>query len=158
LRSVSILLLFVVGSLAVGFLGGWATAPSIPTWYASLERPSFAPPNFVFGPVWTVLYLTIGVAGWRVWNTGPSRARSVTLILWYIQLGLNFSWSFIFFYLHMIEAALLEILVLLFFIVATTVGMRKVDRLASWLFVPYMAWVAFAVLLNFGFWWLNSAN
>jgi benzodiazapine receptor len=155
LKSFLVVLAFLIGTLFVGAIGGMATAPAIPTWYAELERPFFAPPNYVFGPVWTLLYIMIGFAGWRVWRTVPSAARSTALIFWAAQLLLNLIWSFVFFKFQLIGAALIEIQVLLLSIIATILRFRDVDRMASWLLAPYFAWVSFAAVLNFGFWWLN---
>lgn len=156
LRSILLLVLFVAGTLVLGTLAGLVTASSIPTWYASLERPVFAPPNNVFGPVWTVLYLAIGVAGWLVWRAEESRLRQAALVLWFVQMGLNFLWSFLFFYFREIGFALVEIVLLLICIAANTATMWRVDRIAGWLFIPYLLWVGFATALNFGFWWLNT--
>lgn len=122
-------------------------------WYEGLRKPPLNPPNWVFGPVWSVLYLTIAVAGWLVWCARPASARP--LALWGTQLVLNAAWSLLFFGLHLPGVALIEILLLLFLLVATTVSFLRVQALAGLLLVPYVAWVCFAAYLNAGLWYLN---
>ncbi|HEX4303344.1 MAG TPA: TspO/MBR family protein [Rhizomicrobium sp.] len=147
------LVLFLILTLAVGGAAGYATAPEIAGWYATLHRPSFAPPNGVFAPVWTTLYVLMGIAAWRVWRVVGLGSRP--MLLFFVQLALNFAWSFLFFRYHRIDAALVEIVVLLLFIVWTAVSFARRDRIAGLLFVPYVAWVGFATALNAGFWSLN---
>lgn len=137
-----------------GISGGW-TAQQVPGWYRTLNRPEFAPPNWVFGPVWTVLYALMAVAAWRVNLAPASSMRAAGLTLFLVQLAFNFAWSLIFFRQHAIGAALLEILGLWALIGTTTLTFSRVSSLAAWLMAPYWAWVSFAVLLNWGFWKLN---
>ena len=140
------LLLVVGGGLAIGFL----TAPG--EWYAGLAKPPFNPPNWVFAPVWTVLYVLIAVAGWRTFE----RVRSSwPMKLWWAQLVLNFLWSPVFFAAHRIGLALLVILLLLAAILAFLVMSWRQNRVAAWLLAPYAAWVAFAAVLNGSIWLLN---
>jgi len=141
------LLLVVGGGLAIGA----ATAPG--DWYAGLAKPSFNPPGWVFGPVWTLLYILIAVAGWRVWQRERPRGRahlfrSPAMRLWAAQLVLNFLWSPVFFTAHRIDLALVIVLMLLLTVLGFIAVARTTDRLAAWLFVPYAAWVAFAAVLN----------
>lgn len=142
--------------LAVGGLGSLATIGGVRTWYPTLVRPSFAPPDWVFGPVWTLLYLMMGTASWLVWRAGADRpeVRSA-LILYLLQLGLNLAWSWLFFGLHRPGLALIEILALLALILWTMLRFAPISTAAAWLLVPYAAWVMFATVLNAGFWWLN---
>jgi translocator protein len=133
------LVLVVGGGLAIGYL----TTPG--EWYARLAKPSFTPPGWVFGPVWTVLYVLIAVAGWLVWRRDRA---GWPMKLWGMQLVLNFLWSPIFFSAHRIGIAMAIILLLLAAILAFTVTSWRQDRMAAWLFVPYAAWVAFASALN----------
>ena len=140
------LLLVVGGGLAIGYF----TAPG--EWYAGLAKPSFNPPGWIFGPVWTVLYILIAVAGRRVWQRDRS---GWPMRLWWTQLALNFLWSPVFFAAHWIGLALAVILLLLAAIVAFIVTTWRQDWPAAWLFVPYAAWVAFASLLNGSIWMLN---
>jgi tryptophan-rich sensory protein len=146
---------FVALCFAVAAAGAAATATSVGTWYAGLAKPAFNPPDRVFGPVWTVLYLMIAVAGWRVWlRRGESGARPA-LAAWAVQLALNLAWSLLFFGGRVIGAALVEIVILLAAILVTTGLFWRIDRLAGSLFVPYAAWVGFATVLNAALWRLN---
>ena len=138
--------LVVGGGTAVGFL----TAPG--PWYEALAKPPFNPPNWLFGPAWTLLYILIAVAGWRTWLDVP-RGRAMTL--WWVQLALNFAWSPVFFALQAPWAALAVILLLLAAILGFITISRERDAVAAWLFIPYAAWVAFATLLNASIVWLN---
>ncbi len=125
-------------------------------WYASLNRPAYAPPNWVFGPVWTVLYLMMAVAGWLVWTSDGTISRSLAFTAYGLQLLLNSAWTAIFFGLHNPGWALVEICFLWLAIVSTIVLFRHHSKTASLLLVPYLLWVSFAVVLNFGFWSLNG--
>lgn len=145
------LALFVGGTLAVGLLSGLAAARA-PEDYARLESPPWAPPAWVFGPVWSILYVFIGVAGWLVWRAGAPRTP---LALWGTQLALNVAWTPIFFGLGMRGLALVDIGVLLVLVAATMVAFLRVHRTAGWLLAPYLAWVGFATALNAAYWWLN---
>jgi len=140
------ILLVVGGGQLVGFL----TIPG--PWYEALAKPPFNPPNWLFGPVWTLLYVLIAIAGWRMWQ----RDRSGTpMKLWWLQLLLNFLWSPSFFAMQQVGLALVVVLAMLATIIAFIAVAWNVDRLSAWLFVPYAAWVAFASLLNASIWWLN---
>ncbi|HWM81644.1 MAG TPA: TspO/MBR family protein [Pseudolabrys sp.] len=133
------LVLVIGGGLAIGFL----TAPG--EWYAGLAKPSFNPPNWIFAPVWTVLYVLIAAAGWRVWQC---KSDGWPIRLWWAQLLLNFLWSPIFFAAHQINLALVVILLLLAVILVFIATSWRRDRPAALLFIPYAAWVAFASVLN----------
>ena len=139
--------LALIGFIALVFCGGLLMGLSNPPgqWYAELIKPSFNPPNWIFGPVWSVLYIMIGIAGWRAWRLG---ARGPLALVWWCQLGLNFLWSPVFFSLHRIDLALAVILLLLSAILTFIyLGWGK-DRLAALLMLPYGAWVSFASALN----------
>jgi translocator protein len=147
-------------SMAVCFgaagIGSMLTTPSIGGWYATLAQPAWAPPNWLFGPVWSVLYLAIAIAAWLVWRrVGFPRAASA-LNLFAVQLVLNVCWSAIFFGLHRPGLAFAEILLLWLAILATMVAFRSLSRAAAWLMAPYLLWVAFAAALNFSIWRLNA--
>lgn len=146
------LILFVV-LVAVAASTGAMFEPG--AWYEQLAKPSWNPPNAVFGPVWTVLYIGIAIAGWLTWRA--SARMTVALLLWIAQLVLNWAWSFLFFGLHRPDLALVDILLLLATIFAFIVSARRRSPVASWLFVPYAAWVSFAIALNFSIWRLNGA-
>lgn len=133
------LLLTIGGGLVIGYL----TAPG--DWYAALEKPAFNPPNWVFAPVWTALYVAIAVAGWRIWRAAKS---GLAMKLWWAQLVLNFLWSPAFFAAHQIALALVIVLAMLAVILAFIAAAWRTDRSAALLFVPYAAWVAFASALN----------
>lgn len=156
IRPYAALAAFIVLTQATGFLGALVTTPAIPTWYAGLARPSLAPPNWVFGPVWTTLYVLMAVAAWLIWRLPPSPQRRTALVLFAFQLALNTLWSFLFFGAQRIDLALVEVVLLLAAIVATTCAYAGLSRIAAWLMAPYIAWVAFATLLNFQFWRLNG--
>ena len=139
---------FLVG-LAAAFGAQFQPGP----WYGGLQKPPLNPPNWVFGPVWSVLYLAIATAGWLVWRTRPE--SPIPLTLWTAQLILNAAWSYLFFGLRRPGAALLEILILLVVLVATTTMFFRVGRVQGALFLPYTLWVTFAAYLNAGIWFLN---
>jgi len=143
---------FLAATLAVGFLASLVTVPNIPGWYEGLHKPFFNPPNSVFAPVWTTLYVLMAVAAWRVWRKAGLRP----LGLYVLQLALNFAWSFIFFGAHAIGVALVEIALLFAAVVVTLRVFWRLDRIAGWLLVPYAAWVLFAGVLNAAIWRLNS--
>lgn len=155
-RSVAALIVCLALPLLVGALGALGTMDGLRTWYPSLTRPSFAPPSWLFGPVWTTLYVMMGVASWLVWREGPARpeVRSA-LVLYVIQLLSNLAWSWLFFGFRQPLAALVDIVVLLALIAVTAQRFARVSRIAAVLMLPYLAWVAFATILNAGFWWLN---
>ena len=143
-------------TLSIGALGGWATATSVQTWYPTLNKPSFNPPNWLFAPVWTSLYLLIGIAAYLVWikrDTITHFPRTVAIYL--IQLILNLAWSFIFFYLHEIGFALFEILILLVVIIVNALMFYKINKWAGLIFIPYILWVSFASFLTYNIFLLN---
>ncbi|MBS0364059.1 MAG: tryptophan-rich sensory protein [Proteobacteria bacterium] len=145
----------LAAALAVAGLGGWATASSVSTWYVGLHKPAFTPPNWLFGPVWTALYLLMALAAWRVWRAAGPVERRAPLGLYAAQLALNLAWSVLFFGLRRPDLALGEIALLLAAILATIYAFARIDRWAAGLMVPYAAWVAFASALNFEVWRLN---
>lgn len=156
MRQVVGLVLAVLLPLAVGALGSVPTFGAVRQWYPTLVRPSFAPPTWVFGPVWTTLYVMMGVASWLVWRQGLARPEVRTALIFYaIQLAFNLAWSWLFFGMRSPLLALLELLVLLALIAVTALRFAAASRGAAMLMAPYGAWVAFAALLNGGFWWLN---
>jgi benzodiazapine receptor len=151
------LLGFILAALAVGALGGWVTSTSVGSWYQTLRKPAFNPPNAVFGPVWTTLYLLMAVAAWRVWRRRSTEGASrLALSLWWLQLALNLAWSCLFFGLRNPAAALAEILLLFAAVAGTLASFWRRDRAAGALLVPYLGWVSFAAVLNFEIWRLNS--
>jgi translocator protein len=146
------LVVLLILCFAVAGVGGLATAPSIPNWYTGLAKPSWTPPSWVFGPVWSVLYLSMAVAAWLVWRRGDA---VVPMVLFGIQLVFNAAWSWLFFWLHSPGAAFIDIVLLWMAIAVTTVVFWRRSTLAGILFVPYLMWVSFAAVLNFAIWRLN---
>ena len=149
------LVLFVALCLGIGAMGGWVTATSVQTWYPALAKPSFTPPNAVFGPVWTALYILMGIAAWRIWRAADRDTARGPLVLFAFQLALNLGWSVVFFGLREIGAAVVVIAALGLAIVTTVLAFRRIDRLAALLLLPYLLWVVFAAVLNVAIWRLN---
>ena len=148
--------LAVVICQAAGFLGAIFTTPSIPTWYASLEKPFFNPPNWVFFPVWTTLYTLMGISAFLVWRKGiKHRQVKVALGIFLAQLILNTLWSIVFFGLNSLLGGLIVIVPLWIAILLTIITFFRTSKLAGGLLIPYLLWVSFATLLNFSLWQLN---
>ncbi len=145
----------LVVCLGAGGLGAIATTPEIDGWYKTITKPSWNPPDYVFGPVWTTLFVMMAIAAWLVWRQMGFKAATLPLSLFGVQLVLNVSWSWIFFGLHQPGWAFVEIVILWLAIVATTVVFFRSIRVAGVLMVPYLAWVSFASVLNFAIWQLN---
>lgn len=140
----------------LGGLGAAITSDQIPGWYAGLAKPPGTPPNWLFGPVWGVLYAMMGAAFALVWHYAePSSAKRSALWCYAVQLVLNLSWTTVFFGMHEMLMGLLILLALLVAIVATIVRFRRLRPLAGWLMAPYLVWVSYATYLNAGYWWLN---
>lgn len=155
-RSRAVLGAAVLLPLVVGVLGSVATMDSVRTWYPTLVRPPFAPPSWVFGPVWTTLYLMMGLASWLVWRQGGARPEVRSALAYYgVQLLLNLAWSWLFFVLKQPFLALLDIVALLVLVAVTALRFAAISRGGAMLMVPYLAWVLFATVLNGGYWWLN---
>jgi len=155
-KSWLVLGLLLVLCFAAAGLGSIFTRSAVRTWYATIQKPSWRPPNWVFGPVWTALYATMAVAAWLVWRRSGLSGARLPLTLFAVQLVLNAAWSPIFFGLKSPGGAFAEIVVLWIAVVATTVAFFRAAPLAGWLFVPYLGWVSFAAVLNFAIWRLNA--
>jgi tryptophan-rich sensory protein len=138
------------------FIGSIFTNPSLPIWYASLAKPSWTPPDWVFGPVWSALYLMMAVAAWLVWRRDGLATAAVPITLFMVQLALNATWSILFFGLHMPGLAFAEIVILWFAILATTIAFWRSTPPAGYLLLPYVVWVTFAAGLNFALWRMNA--
>ena len=156
LQQVLGLAAFVLICFAAAGLGGLVTTPRIPTWYADLAKPAWTPPDRVFGPVWTALYLTMAFSAWLVWRQAGFAGARLPLALFAIQLVLNSLWSVLFFGLQSPGAAAVEIILLWAAILATLLAFWKRSNLAGALLVPYLAWVSFAALLNVAIWRMNA--
>jgi translocator protein len=156
-RLVDLIMLafFVALCLVIGALGASVVATSVDTWYADLAKPPFNPPDRLFGPVWTVLYVLMAIAAWRVWRAADRDTRRGPLTLFALQLALTLAWTVVFFGLQKIGAAVATIVVLDVGVVVTTLAFRSIDRWAGLLMVPYLVWVVFATVLNIAIWRLN---
>ncbi|TXI67714.1 MAG: tryptophan-rich sensory protein [Flavobacterium sp.] len=143
--------------LAVGYLSSKVTQSSISTWYPLIKKPSFNPPNWVFAPVWTMLFIMMGIAAGMVWNKLESNKELVKkgLLFFTVQLLLNALWSYLFFGLNNILLALIEIILLWLIIYETYYIFKQIDKRAGYLLIPYLAWVAFATILTGSIYWLN---
>lgn len=141
--------------LAVGGIAAIFTTEAIPGWYATLNQPSFNPPNWVFGPVWTTLYTILGISLFLIWKLEPGKQRSQAILIFMVQLLLNFGWSFFFFYFKMIGVALIEIVALWIIIVVMLVHFYKLKPTAAYINIPYLLWVTFATVLNAAYFFLN---
>lgn len=154
-RQALVLLAIVAVCLAIGAVGGAVTSTSVTTWYQELHKPAFNPPNWIFAPVWTALYIAMAVSAWNVWRRHGLQGAQLAISLFASQLVLNLAWSILFFGMREIGLALIEIMLLFAAIVGTALAFRRLDGVAALLFVPYVAWVGFAALLNFAIWRLN---
>lgn len=154
------ILVCVASCLAIGFLSSQVTKDAIITWYPTIIKPSFNPPNWIFAPVWSMLFTFMGIASGLVWTKidGNKDLVKKALIFFVIQLALNALWSYLFFGLQNPMLALIEIVLLWLMIYETYNQFSKIDKIAGYLFIPYLAWVGFALILNANIWWLNQAS
>ena len=143
--------------LGIGGIAGIFTTDAIPGWYATLNQPSFNPPNWVFGPVWTTLYTILGISLFMIWKLDAGKERNQSILIFMVQLLLNFCWSFFFFYFKMIGVALADIFVLWVTIILMLVRFYKVKPLAAYINIPYLLWVTFATALNMAYFFLNRS-
>ena len=150
------LAVFVLICFAAAGLGGLVTASAIPNWYAGIAKPTWNPPNWIFGPVWSCLYLMMAVSAWLVWRQAGLAVAKLPLALFAIQLALNSLWSVLFFGLHSPGMAAVEIILLWAAILATLIAFWKRSQWAGGLLVPYLAWVSFGAVLNVAIWRLNA--
>lgn len=154
-RQVAGLLGWVMLCFGAAILGGLATSAGDGTWYDSLRKPAWTPPDWVFAPVWSLIYLTMAVSAWMVWRREGLWRAALPLGLFVVQLGLNVAWSGLFFGLENPGAAMLDLAVLWCAILATALAFWYRSPLAAWLLMPYLAWVSFAGSLNFVLWRWN---
>ena len=158
MNKVTRIAIVVVICLVVGYVSGMVTRASITTWYPTLIKPSFNPPNWIFAPVWTSLYIMMGIAAGLVWNQITTHKEAVTKALQFftIQLVLNALWSYLFFGLHNLILATIEVVLLWLMIFETYSQFAKISKTAGYLLLPYLAWVSFASVLTASIWWLNQ--
>lgn len=155
-RSLMYAVLAVVVVFAAGAIGSAATLPSIPGWYQGLNKPFFTPPNWVFGPAWTLLYTILAYAFWRILRLDPATpGRSAALVVFAVQLVLNALWSIVFFGMHSPGFGLVVVFALEASVIAMILHFRALDAVAGWINIPYALWVAFATALNVGIVLLN---
>ena len=150
------LLISVIIPQLVAASGAYFTITGVGSWYIQINKPDWNPPSWVFGPVWTMLYILMGVSFFLIWKSGASsNLKKTAVFFWIAQLVANFFWSFIFFGQHEIGLAFFEILLLWVLILFTIFCFAKISKLAAWLLVPYISWVSFAAILNYTIWELN---
>jgi len=156
-KIVKIIIALII-CLAVGYSASTVTRPSVESWYPTLVKPVFNPPNWIFMPMWTLLYILMAVAAGLVWDKIKEQTEEVkkALLFFIIQLTLNAIWSYLFFGLKNPLLALIEIALLWLMIYETYLKFIKINKIAAYLLIPYMAWVAFAAVLNASIWWLNK--
>ncbi|RYY65496.1 MAG: tryptophan-rich sensory protein [Chitinophagaceae bacterium] len=149
------ILICVVLCVGLGTASGFSTASEINGWFQTVEKPSWNPPNWIFGPMWTTLYILMGIAAALIWHSNDERKKAA-LTLFVLQFIFNLAWSFIFFNQHAIGWAFAEILVMWVFILATIISFYKIKPIAAYLMIPYLLWVTFASCLNGAIWMLNK--
>lgn len=155
-RDIAAGALALTAAIAVSLCGQLATYPNLEPWYAGLVKPPFNPPNWVFAPVWSALYLLMAFSLWRVLRLPSSPARRTALLLFSFQIALNAAWSWMFFAAHSPLLGLVNVVPQWLTIVATIVAFARLDRLAAWSLTPLAVWVAYAGVLNAMVWWLNG--
>jgi tryptophan-rich sensory protein len=149
------LLIFMAVSFGAAFIGSLFTSVSVDGWYRMLPKPAWTPPSWIFGPVWTLLYLAMAIAAWLVWRRRLFSNVSTALSLFAVQLILNAAWSALFFGLQSPVLAFVNIVLLWGAILATMIAFARVTKISGWLFAPYILWVTFAAALNFAIWRMN---
>jgi benzodiazapine receptor len=158
MSSITSLAIISATCLAAALIGGRVTAPQIPTWYAGLRKPKWTPPRLAFPIVWPILYILIAIAGWLLWESLPSERRTLALAAFFVQLALNAAWSPVFFGAHRLLAGLIVIITLDVAIIVTIAAAWPVEKSASLLLLPYLAWTGFATALNARIWTLNRST
>ncbi len=154
-KNTQALILSVGITIIIGMIGGFVTAGSVGSWFVEINKPSWNPPNWIFGPVWTTLYIMMGIAIFLVWLKRKQQSIKLVMGLYIIQLLLNMLWSLLFFGLQNPQLAFFEVVVLLFAIILTSIHFWKISKAATLLMIPYILWVSFATILNFSIWQLN---
>ena len=142
--------------LIIGGISGFITSNEIGTWYTTLKKPTFNPPNYLFGPVWTLLYILMGISLYMIWESPKSKERKKALKVFSLQLFFNFWWSILFFSFHLLFVAVIDILLLWIYIIYMIKLFKEVKPLAAFINIPYLLWVSFATVLNISIWWLNK--
>ena len=156
LKRALLLISFILVPLLIGGISGYVTVSAISSWYSTLVKPSFNPPNWIFGPVWTSLYILMGYSSYRIYQSPKSDIRNQALTIYGVQLIFNFFWSILFFKFHLLGVALIEISILLVSLIMMFIRFKQIDRTAAFLNIPYLIWVSFATILNASIWYLNA--
>jgi len=154
-KNIAKLIISIALPLVLGSVAGMFTSQSVPDWYAALNKPAFNPPDWIFGPVWTLLYLLMGISFFMVWKQEKGKLRNLAILIYSVQMFLNFAWSFIFFYFKLIGLALVEIVLLWCAIILMLVLFKKIKPIAAYINTPYLLWVSFAAILNAAYYILN---
>lgn len=150
------LIISILIPVLVGAISGFFTSSGVEGWYVFANKPWFNPPNWIFAPVWTILYILMGIALFLVWKAdAPKKIKQPAIIFFTIQLILNFFWSIIFFKMQQPGWAFVEIILMWMMILITILWFGKINAAAAWLLVPYICWVSFACILNYSIWQLN---
>lgn len=156
MKNVVKLIVSIAVPLLVGFTASLFTITGVNSWYQSIQKPSWNPPDWIFAPVWTTLYVLMGLAFFLIWRSPGEKQKRTAIILFILQLVANFFWSFIFFDQHQVALALAEIIVLWLLILLTIFSFARINKVAAWLLMPYISWVSFAAILNYTIWQLNK--
>ena len=149
------LTLCILLPLLIGGISGYASASSINIWYMGINKPFFNPPNYLFGPVWTMLYILMGISFYRILQSQESDMKTKAIIVFCVQMFLNFCWSFLFFKFQLLGIAFVEIILMWISIATMIYTFSKIDKIAAYLQIPYLLWVSFASVLNGAIWYLN---
>lgn len=155
IKTAATLILFILIPQAVGIIGSYSVMQNVDGWYGNLLKPSFNPPSWIFAPVWTTLYILMGIASFIIWQKKDHPNRYIALTCYTVQLILNGIWTPIFFGLHNITLALINIIVLLFAVILTIAWFQKINKTAAILLIPYLLWISFATVLNYSIWLIN---
>ena len=156
MKNVVKLIVSIAVPFLVGFTASLFTITGVNSWYQAIQKPSWNPPNWIFAPVWTTLYVLMGIAFFLIWRSTDEKQKRTAIILFIIQLVANFLWSFIFFDQHQVSLAFAEIIILWLLILVTIFSFARINKVAAWLLVPYISWVSFAAILNYTIWQLNK--
>jgi benzodiazapine receptor len=155
MRKIFLFIVCLVVPLTIGAISGIANSSGLKDWYFNLNKPSFNPPNYLFGPVWSFLYLLMGVSFYLILQETKSPIRKKAISIFILQLFLNFLWSFLFFKFQLLGLAFIEILLIWLSILWMILEFKKLNKTAAYLQIPYLLWVSFASLLNGTIWWIN---
>lgn len=157
MSNITKLIISIAVTVGFGLLGGIFTASEIQGWFLHLNKPVWNPPNWLFAPVWTTLYLLMGISFYLIWKTKTSPdTKQWAIIIFVVQFGSNFIWSYIFFKEHLMGWAFVDIIILWIAILCTIIAFSKINKTAAWLLVPYISWVSFAAILNYTIWQMNA--